>query len=331
MALAILFVVGLREGGRGVLLSQLLAELLLCAYLIPATLRGLTLRFSMRDARDLLAYGLALVPASLLSFLIHLSDRYFLKYFTSLSVVGIYALGYRFGEILYFMILAFELAYPPFLFGHLKSPGAQPLLARVCTYYLAVMALLWLGLSLFAEEVVTLMAHPAYHDAYRVIPWIAGAFLLQGVGAVWNVGMMVHRIMKYRLLISLSTAILTLGLNFLLIPRYGMMGAAGAALAAFGFQFVVQVTVGYRLYPIPYEWGRIVRLIAVGAGIYVTGSLIEWGSMPVAIAGKSVLILSAPLLLYAIGFFERGESDVVKRLVGSFRRGSTALARTSGK
>jgi hypothetical protein len=52
MALAILFVVGLREGGRSVLLSQLLAELLLCAYLIPATRRGLTLRFSRRDARD---------------------------------------------------------------------------------------------------------------------------------------------------------------------------------------------------------------------------------------------------------------------------------------
>ena len=68
--------------------------------------------FSRRDASDLLSYGLALVPAALLSFLIHLSDRYFLKYFVSVSAVGIYALGYRFGEILYFAILAFELAYP---------------------------------------------------------------------------------------------------------------------------------------------------------------------------------------------------------------------------
>lgn len=333
LGLAVLFVVGLRLGGRGVLLSQLVAELLLCAYLIPTTLRGLTLRFSRKDAHDLLGYGLALIPATLLSFLIHLSDRYFLKHFASLSAVGIYALGYRFGEILYFVILAFELAYPQFLFGHLKSPEARPLYARVCTYYLALMGLMWLCVSLPAEEIVSIMAHPAYHDAYRVIPWIAGAFLFQGVGVVWNVGMQVHRIARYRLLISGATATLTLGVNFLLIPRYGMMGAAAAVLAAFVFQFIVQVLVGHRLYPIPYEWGRIIRLTAVGVAIYATGSLIGWGSIPAALVGKGVLLLSAPLLLYAIGFFEPGEVERLRRLIGGFRRGSVALlqARGSGK
>src|SRR5215471_5490859 len=79
LALAILFVVGLHLGGRGVLWSQLVAEVALCAYLLPSMLRGLSLRFSRHDAHDLLAYGLSLVPAALLSFLIHLSDRYFLK------------------------------------------------------------------------------------------------------------------------------------------------------------------------------------------------------------------------------------------------------------
>ena len=69
LALAIIFVVGLHLGGRGVLLSQLVAELALCVFLFPATLRGMRLLvFSRRDASDLLTYGLALVPAALLSF-----------------------------------------------------------------------------------------------------------------------------------------------------------------------------------------------------------------------------------------------------------------------
>ena len=267
LALAIIFVVGFHLGGRGVLLSQLVAELALCAYLFPVTLRGMRLSvFSRRDASDLLIYGLALVPAALLSFLIHLSDRYFLKYFVSVSAVGIYALGYRFGEILYFAILAFELAYPAFLFSHLKNPDAKHLYSRVCTYYFALMGTLWLCVSLPAEEIVTIMAHPAYHEAYRVIPWIAGAFFFQGVGAVWNIGMQVNRIVKWRLAMSASTAVLALILNFALIPRYGMMGAAWAALLAFLYQFVIQVLIGHRLYPIPYEWGRVIRLTVVGVG-----------------------------------------------------------------
>lgn len=330
LVLAIIFVVGLQLGGRGVLASQLLAEVLLCAYLVPATLRGLTLRFSRRDAVDLLGYGLALIPAALLSFLIHLSDRYFLKHFVSLSAVGIYALGYRFGEILYFVILAFELAYPPFVFGHLKSPDAPRLYARVCTYYLALLGAMWLAVSLPAEEIVTLMAHPAYHDSYRVIPWIAGAFLFQGIGAVWNVGMQVHRIVRYRLLISASTAILTLGVNVLLIPRFGMMGAAAAALTSFVYQFVVQIVVGHRLYPVPYEWGRIVRLAAVGMSLYVVAGLITWGSIPAALVGKAALLLAAPLLLYATGFFEPGEMRQLKRLIEGFRRGPVRLAQAKG-
>jgi O-antigen/teichoic acid export membrane protein len=185
------------------------------------------------------------------------------------------------------------------------------------------MGTLWLCVSLPAEEIVTIMAHPAYHEAYRVIPWIAGAFFFQGVGAVWNIGMQVHRIVKWRLAMSASTAVLALILNFALIPRWGMMGAAWAALLAFLYQFIIQVLIGHRLYPIPYEWGRVIRLSVVGMGVYGVGSLITWGSMPAALAGKVGLLLCAPLVLYAVGFFEAGEVSRFKELVGDFRRGRT--------
>ena len=326
LVLAIVFVVGLHLGGRGVLLSQLLAEVLICVYLVPEMVRGLSFKFSMRDARELLSYGLVLVPGALLSFVIHLADRYFLKVFVSVSAVGIYALGYRVGEILYMVIFAFELAYPQFVYGHLKSPDARQLYARVCTYYLAGVGFLWLVVSLLAEETVKIMAHPAYHEAYRVVPYIAGAFLFQGLGTVWNISMFVHRIVKYRLMTSIATATVSLALNFLLIPRYGMMGAAGAALGSFIFQFAVQARVGYHLYPVPHEWGRVARLVAVGAGVYAIGSAIHWGSIPVAVAGKSLLILAAPLVLYATGFFQSGETVRIKALVSSFRRGGIAPA-----
>ena len=333
LVLALIFVVGLHLGGQGVLLSQLLAEVLICLYILPVVLRGLRARFSANDAKDLLGYGLALIPAALLSFVIHLSDRYFLKVFVSVSAVGIYALGYRFGEILYFVIVAFELAYPQFLFGHLKNPEAPTLYARVCTYYLAILGAAWLAVSLPAEQIVRIMAHPAYHEAYHVVPWIAGAFLFQGLGVTWNVGMQVHRIVKYRLLISATTAVLSLALNFLLIPRFGMMGAAVAALTCFVVQFAIQMVVGNRLYAVPYEYGRVARLILVGASIYAVGSAIDWGSTVSALTGKALFMLSAPLLLYAVGFFEPGEMSRVKQLLDGLRRRARPLAqaRDSGE
>jgi O-antigen/teichoic acid export membrane protein len=330
LMLAIFFVVGLHLGGRGVLLSQLLAELLLGIYLVPATLWGLKLKFSSRDARDLLGYGIYLIPSGLLNFLLHLSDRYFLKHFSSLQAVGVYALGYRFGEILYFATQAFALAWPQFLFGNLKSPEAPALYARVFTYFLAIMGFLWLAVSLLAGELVKIMAHPSFYEAHRVVPWLAGAFLFQALAAVGNVGMPLHRKVKYRPMIIGTAAGLNLGLNFLLVPHYGPMGAAVTSFASLLVQFVLEILVGNRLYAVPYEYSRIGRLVLVGVALYGVGSLMAWSSIWTALMGKICLLLCSPLLLYASGFFEPGEVARLRGAFGRLQRWSGVLVQAGG-
>ena len=330
LVLAILFVVGLHLGGRGVLLSQLLAEIIICLYLVPQMLRGLTMRFSKQDARSLLGYGLAVTPAPILSFFIHLSDRYILRHFVSVGAVGIYALGYRFGEILYFALMAMELAYAPFIYANLKSPDAPRLYGRVTTYYFGTMGLLWLVVSLFAEETVKIMAHPAFHDAYLVVPWIAGAFLFQGVGWVASIGLYVRNIVAKRLGISAAAAALNIGLNLWLIPRYGMMGAAWAALLSQAAKCALQIGIGAMVFRVDYEWGRVIKLTVVGAGVFALGGMISWGSLFVALVGKGLLVASAPLLLYLIGFFEHGEAARVKSVIANLRKGRLGPLGASG-
>jgi O-antigen/teichoic acid export membrane protein len=330
----IIFVVGLHLGGRGVLLSQLTAEILLCAYLVPATLRGLKFKFSKRDAQELLGYGIYIVPTSILNFLLNLSDRYFLKHFISLQAVGLYALGYRFGEILFFAMSAFRLAWPQFLFGNQRSPEASALYARVCTYFLTVMGFLWLAVSLLAEELIIIMAPPSFYEAHRVIPWIAGAFLFEGLIDVAEVSTQLYRRkVRYRPAITGAAAGLSLGLNFLLVPRYGIVGAAASTFVCFVFRFILHLLVGYRSFPVPYEYARIVRLVLVGIALYGIGSFVAWGSLQAAVAGKVFLLLCFPLSLYASAFFHPSEVDRFRGVLGNLRQWSGALlvARGSGK
>jgi O-antigen/teichoic acid export membrane protein len=322
LVLAIVFVVALHLGGRGLLLSQLVSELLLCAILIPLTLRRARLQFSRRDAEDLLGYGVYLLPSGLMSFLLNLSDRFFLKHYASLSVVGLYALGFRFAEILSFIMAAFHLAWPAFLFSNKKSPDAPALYARVFTYVLAVGGVLWLGIALLAQEVVGIMAAPAFREAHHVVPLIAGAFLFEALTWVGNVGMPMHRKVKYRPLILATVAGANVGLNFLLVPRYGAMGAAGAFFTSYVLKFALELAVGYRLYPIPFEYRRLLRLAAVGASIYWIGHTVAWGSMWVSIPAKLFLILLGPLTLYATGFFEAAELGRLRGSLGKVRQWS---------
>lgn len=330
MVLAIVFVVGLHLGGRGVLLSQLVGELIMCAVLLPLTLKGLRLRFSRRDAGDLLGYGIYLLPSGLLNFVLHLGDRYFLQHFASLATVGLYALGYRFAELMNFIMSAFQLAWPQFLFANRKSPDAPALYARVFTYVMAVMGFVWLGLALFAQDLVHVMAAPAFREAYRVVPWIAGSFLFDALAVVGNVGMPMHRKVKYRPLILAVVVGLNVGLNFALVPSWGASGAAITVLVSAGVKFFLEVLVGYRLYPVPYEYARVFRLAAVGTAAYWVGSSIAWGSLGMSICGKLFLLACAPLALYATAFFQPDELHRLRLSLSSVRRWSTALLESSG-
>jgi O-antigen/teichoic acid export membrane protein len=331
--LAIFFVVGLLLGGRGVLLSQLFAEVVLCLYLIPYTLRGLTLKFSRHDAGDMLGYGVYLIPTALCSFVLQLSDRYFLKHYGSLHDVGLYSLGYRLGEFLTFPMQAFELAWPQFLFSNHKSPDAPALYARTFTYFLGFMGFLCLAISLFAKEIIELTVAPAFHEAHRVVPLIAAALFFKGFNYAGNVGINLHRKVKYRPVILGVAAALNITLNFLLIPTYGMMGAAISTLVSYLVEGVLRVIVSQRLYPVPYEYARLGRVALVIIGLYYAGVTIPWGTIWIALAGKAALLLSAPLLLYVGGFFQPGELERFRGMVSDLRRwsGGSLPARSLGE
>jgi O-antigen/teichoic acid export membrane protein len=319
--LAVLLVAGFHLGGKGVLLSQLIGGVIVCAYLVPATARGLKLRFSRKDASELVGWGAYQVPAALLGFVLHMSDRYFLKHFATLYAVGLYSLGSRFGEILSVALMAFGLAWQPFLFEQRKDKNAPALYARVCTYFAAVMVFLWLCVSLFAREAITIMAQPAFHEAYRVVPWTAGAFLFQALAGIANIGIVLQRKVQYRPLILGAATAINLGLNYVLVPRYDMMGAGAAACVSFFAWFVMQAALAQRLYHVPYEYGRLGRLAVVAVVLYAGGSAIAWSSLYTALAGKAGLLLCAPLLLYASGFFMTGEIAQIRRLLVRMRLG----------
>jgi O-antigen/teichoic acid export membrane protein len=331
MLLAVVFLVGLAMGGRGVLLSQLVAELLLAAYLLPAAVGGRRFRFSRVEARDLLAYSAYQIPTAILSLFLHMSDRYFLKHYSTLEAVGLYSLGARFGEIVGFAMAAFGLAWAPFLFENRKHPEAPALYARVSTYYALGLGTVWLVVSLLAEEVIRVMARPAFHEAYRVVPWVAAAFFFQGLAYVGNVGIAINRKVKYRpMILGLATAV-NLSLNWYLVPVHGMMGAGMAAFVSFFLWFVLQVAVAQHLYHVPYEYGRLARIAVGVVGLYAVGRLVPWGSVWVAVAGKLLLVLFLPAMLYLSGFFPPGE---IGRFRGMLRRrggrASDALAGAGG-
>lgn len=311
--LNIFFIVVLHRGVEGLITAGLIAAVVFAPVHLFLLFRNLRMVFSVSILRRMLAYGVPMVPALLSSMAMTSADRYFLQYFSTTAEVGLYSLGYNIGVAMNLVVQAIQLAWPAHMFAIAKRPNAERELARLLTYYLAGIGFLGLGLSVLAREVLVIMTTPQFYTAYKVVPLIVLSYVLYGVRFMTNTALETKNKMKYVAPIIFFTAVLNLGLNYLFIPRYGMMGAAWATVISYFALVVIQTVVNLRFWWIPYEYGRMAKIFCVFGLLYGTSLLIKTPNAWLNGGLKLILLVTYPLLLYGLRFFDERETAFFKR------------------
>jgi len=204
-------------------------------YLLSSSLSG-PLRLQPTLLGNVLRIGPASIPLSLSGWVEQLADRLILERFTTVAIVGIYSAGYALADRLLGGIIAavFMMAWPDVLNAWSRGGASAARLA----IFRAQQLYSWLTLGpalfiiLFHLEIVTLLG-PAYREAAPVIPIIVAATWLRGFIPYLNRHLELHKQFAKLSLITSIGALLNLALNFLLIPRWSMIGAAWATLVAY--------------------------------------------------------------------------------------------------
>ncbi len=323
VSLNITFLVAMHRGVLGILEGNLITVAFLYCILLASVIRKAGLRFSVDELKSMLAFGLPLVPAGLGSWILTLSDRYFLQFLSTSTELGLYSLGYKFGMVINALIVGpFQLAWMPFIFSISKRENAREVYSRVFTYFLLVAVIAALAISVLSGEVIATMATPEFQSAYNVIPLIAMSYVLFGCYFVFMVGINLEAKTKYLMPIVVGAAILNLGLNYLLIPDYGRMGAAIATLISYSTLPFSCYLVSHHYYPVKYEWGRVIKIL-LAAGIIYAGSLFITDTYDVVhsykIVGllKVLALMTYPVILYLFRFYHPAEIQKVRELVRS--------------
>lgn len=316
---SITLVVFMRRGVKGVFEGEAMAVSIILMFLFYYLVREINYKFSWKVARDMLSYGMPLVPASIAIIVITLSDRYFIKHYCTLHDLGIYSLGYKFGEIMGLMVWALRLAWPAFLFSNEKTSYARDLYSRATTYYIVAGASIWLLLSIFGPEMVSLMAEGSFYESHKIIPFILLSYLLSGLTVIASSGLMLKNKTKYLALYSGVAAVANLILNYVLIPRYGIMGAALATVLSFVLQTVLAFTITLRFYTINYEVKRILKAVSPAIAIYFCSTCFLMDSFMITVCTKIIIVLLYPAALYLFGFFNKEELDKMRSIYTSLR------------
>jgi len=320
ISLNITFVVALHRGVLGILEGNSITAASLYFVLLVSVLRRAGLKLSLDELKRMLAFGLPMVPAALSMWILTLSDRYFLRFLSTPTELGLYSLGYKFGLVISALLVGpFQLAFLPFTFSLAKEKNAREVYSRVFTYFMLLAMLAALALSVLSREVIAIMATPAFHNAYKVIPLIALSYVLYGCYYVLMVGINLEGKTRSLAVFVVFAAILNLGLNYALIPHYGMMGAAIATLVSYFTLPVSSYLISQRYYRINYEWGRVAK-VCIAFGVIFAGSLFITDTYSVVhsyvIVGafKLLALLTFPIVLYLLRFYQPEEIQKTKQI-----------------
>jgi O-antigen/teichoic acid export membrane protein len=313
LGLNIYFVAILKIGVVGVLISTLLGSIAITALLTIPMLKKVGFSFSSKKLREIIKYGLPIVPAQFGAFIVHLSDRFFIKEYVSLAEAGIYSLGYRIGSLpANFLSDPFNQIFQPKRIEIYEKDNAAALFGKIFTYYLTVISLGALVVSALAKEVLMIMSNEEYWAAAEIVPLIVLATTIFSFHYHLNIGIVMSKNTKYFAYISLSNAVLVIFLNFLLIPTYGVFGAAWATIIAFVYKAVLTYYFSSRYFKVHFEKLRLMKLLFVVAVIYVAVQNITQISVQLSFVFKLVAILiSYPVLLYIVKFFTDSEKQAI--------------------
>ncbi len=260
-------------GVSGALISDVVGSLLLALLLFGELKSRASIAFDWAPLRDALRFGLPKVPHGVLVQTLNLSDRRILDSFVSLAEVGVYQVGNSFGAAMKFPLSAFEPAFQPFVFENARKAGGAREIALVATRMSIVFVVVALGLALTLPDVLRLMArNEAYHHAAPIIPVLVLAFLFQGFFLLASVGIAIAKEARYYPMITAAAAALNIGLNLWLIPHFGIMAAAGSTVAGYALMAFLGVTISWKLYPIPVQWGRVGLTLVAAFICFFTGA-----------------------------------------------------------
>ena len=292
-----------------IFVSNLLASLLTFVVLSPNYV-SLKRNFDVVLWKKMMRYGLPILIAGIACAVNEHFDKILLGYWLpdniAKSEVGAYSACYKLGLFMVLFATAFRLGIEPFFFSHSSNENAPQTYAMITKYFVIFGSLILLGVIVFADILkLLLLDNESYWEAMKVVPLIILANFFLGIYnnlSVW------YKLTDKTIIgayISIVGALLTLLLNYVLIPTFSYYGSAIATISAYGSMMLISYILGKKHYPIPYDMEKIGSYL----GISILFSVISFYGF------RENYFVGIPLLLAFLYFIYHNEKTTILNII----------------
>jgi O-antigen/teichoic acid export membrane protein len=258
----------------GFYLGLLGAEALVVVLALRASFRGMALSpggFDLKLVREGLWFGAPLILFEFSSILLGMGDRVIIEIFWSERQLGFYTAAFSLAwQISTVYAQPFEMAVVPAYTNLFEKEGAastRDFLAKVTRlYYLGALPII-AGLWAVREDIIVVFASQKYREAQAVLPILIAGFLVYGARSYVGAGLFLAKQSRLSGIIAAGGALLNVGLNLALVPRYGIEGSAVATAIGMFLVVVVMAIFGGRAFAFDLSIPRLLLYAAASAAM----------------------------------------------------------------
>jgi O-antigen/teichoic acid export membrane protein len=269
LSLNILFIGFLEAGVWGFVASKLVVSAGACVVMLLRARRDIGWHWRGLYVPQLVKFGAPLILSSLAYFAIHFSDRFFLSASVSLADLGRYAMAYQFAILISALVGdSFNKSWGVTLYRYTERPDWQRQFAQVASYLTYVLFATAMGIALFYPEVLRVMVPADYLPPPLLLPILLAAYLTREIGDFFRTLLLINKRSGLVSRIAIGSALLNLAVNALLIPRYGVFGAAAATFVTWAAYMVVCWVIANAEHRLPVKISAYGLIAALACAIY---------------------------------------------------------------
>jgi O-antigen/teichoic acid export membrane protein len=220
----------------------------------------------------------------------------------------------KFSQAVTVIVRGFNLAWPPLAYSIRDDGEARRVYATVVTLFVAGCAFVVAGMWLLSRWIVRALAAPEFFGSYKAIGLVATGVTLYALYMVLVVILGRTGRTEFNFPAAAAALVTNIVLNLLLVPPLGIVGAGIALVASYLVVLALMYVFTQRLFPVPYEWGRLIRVLAVSAALVGLGEALLPTDGFTGLALRVLLWLAYPVALLATGFFTSSERRWLARL-----------------
>jgi len=260
--MSILFVVVLHFDWTGQVIANILGTLsfaLFSFYLLYK--RGyLEFKFNKKDMKDLLHFGIPMIPHNLSGWITTNGDKLLLITLVGASATGLFTVGFQIGIVMGVLVSSFHKVWNPYLYEKLSSSNfslnSKIKIVKFTYLYFVLMVVLVLFLNFIAKYIFIYMIDSQYMDSYQYVIYILIMYALNGMYFMVVSYIFYFKKTKQLAYITFSCSILHLLFSYIFINIFGAIGAAYSGVISYTLMFLAVWYYSNKIYPMPWNFWR---------------------------------------------------------------------------